>query len=190
VDKRARRRLLHPLWVVLAVIFLVEAWLWDHLEPVVARVVALIPLAAVKRWLADRVAALSPALTLIVFVVPVILLFPLKIAGLWFISHGRFVAATLTVVVAKLLGLGVTAFIFDITRDKLLQMPWFKWGYDWVLRLRAMANALIDPIRMRIKALLRFYIAVCRRYGSGAGARMLRRIRLWRRSLRQARSGP
>jgi len=38
------RRLLRPLWVLLALIFLVEAWLWDRVEPVIARVVALIPL--------------------------------------------------------------------------------------------------------------------------------------------------
>jgi hypothetical protein len=25
------RRLLQPIWVLLAVIFLIEAWLWDHL---------------------------------------------------------------------------------------------------------------------------------------------------------------
>jgi len=31
------RRLLQPFWVLLAVIFLIEAWLWDHLEPIVAR---------------------------------------------------------------------------------------------------------------------------------------------------------
>ena len=37
------RRLLQPFWVLLAVIFLIEAWLWDHLEPIVERIVALIP---------------------------------------------------------------------------------------------------------------------------------------------------
>ena len=78
------RRLLQPVWVLLAVIFLIEAWLWDHLEPIVARVVALIPLDTFKQWLADRVDALSPAMTLIVFIVPVIPLFPLKLVGFCF----------------------------------------------------------------------------------------------------------
>lgn len=48
------RRLLQPLWVLLALIFLLEAWLWDHLEPIVARIVALIPLRAIKAWIAER----------------------------------------------------------------------------------------------------------------------------------------
>src|SRR3984885_8181231 len=73
------RRLLQPLWVLLAIIFLIEAWLWDHLEPIVARVVALIPLRAFKLWLAEQVDTLSPAMTLIVFAIPIITLFPLKL---------------------------------------------------------------------------------------------------------------
>src|SRR5476649_2276050 len=66
------RRLFQPFWVLLAVIFLIEAWLWDHLEPIVASVVARVPLRAFKAWLAERVDTLSPAMTLIVFIVPVI----------------------------------------------------------------------------------------------------------------------
>src|ERR1700721_3308749 len=81
------RRLLQPVWIVLAVIFLIEAWLWDHLEPIVAWVVARLPLDAFKRWLADRVDTLSPAMMLMVFIVPVIPLFPLKLVGLWLLTH-------------------------------------------------------------------------------------------------------
>src|SRR5207249_7461526 len=73
------RRLLQPVWVLLAIVFLIEAWLWDHLEPIVARVVVAIPLARFKQWLTERVDALSPAMTLIVFAVPIIPLFPLKL---------------------------------------------------------------------------------------------------------------
>jgi hypothetical protein len=40
-----RRYLLRPFWILLALLFLLEAWLWDHLQPLVARLVALIPLA-------------------------------------------------------------------------------------------------------------------------------------------------
>ena len=80
------RRLLQPLWVWLAIVFLIEAWLWDHLEPIVARLVAWIPLREFKQWLSDRVDALSPAMTLIVFAVPVIPLFPLKLLGLYLLA--------------------------------------------------------------------------------------------------------
>ena len=149
------RRLLQPLWVLLAIIFLIEAWLWDHLEPIVARVVAAIPLRAVKQWLSERIATLSPAMTLIVFVVPLILLFPLKLVGLWLLTHQYWTSALVTIVFAKLLGVGVTAFLFDVTRGKLLQMAWFERLYTLVLSLRAKAATLVDPIKARIREILR-----------------------------------
>src|SRR5882757_11204980 len=120
------RRILQPLWFLLALIFLIEAWLWDHLEPIVARVVAWIPLRAFKAWLAERVDTLSPAMTLIVFLVPVIPLFPLKMFGLWLLTHEYWLAAFVTIVFGKFVGVGVTAFIFDVTRSKLLEMRWFE----------------------------------------------------------------
>src|ERR1700730_3315624 len=98
------RRVLQPFWVLLAIIFLIEAWLWDHLEPIVARVVALIPLRAFKLWLAEQVDTLSPAMTLIVFAVPVITLFPLKLVGLWLLAHEYWAGAVAIIVFAKFLG--------------------------------------------------------------------------------------
>src|SRR6202012_205393 len=148
------RRLLQPIWVLLAIIFLIEAWLWDHLEPIVAAVVALIPLRPFKQWLVERVDTLSPAMTLVVFIVPVIPLFPLKLVGLWLLTHEYWISAILTIIFAKLLGVGVAAFVFDVTRPKLLQMGWFEKLYDFIIELRARANALVDPIKLRIKQIL------------------------------------
>src|SRR3954449_10008917 len=135
------RRLLQPFWVLLAVVFLIEAWLWDHLEPVVERIVALIPLRAFKQWLSERVDTLSPAMTLIVFAVPLIPLFPLKLVGLWLLANEYWLSAIVVIVFGKFVGLGVTAFVFDVTRPKLLQMPWFEKIYTWVLAVRARAHA-------------------------------------------------
>jgi len=174
------RRLLQPLWVLLAIIFLIEAWLWDHLEPIVAWFVALIPLRAFKQWLAERVDTLSPAMTLIVFIVPVIPLFPLKLVGLWLLAHEYWISAVLTIVFAKFLGVGVAAFIFDVTRPKLLEMAWFEKLYEFIMRLRAKAHALVDPIKSRILEMMR---------GDGASwsARMLRLIQRFRKSVHEAR---
>ena len=174
------RRLLQPLWVLLAIIFLIEAWLWDHLEPIVARVVAIVPLARFKQWLSDRVDALSPAMTLIVFAVPIIPLFPLKLVGLWLLTHEYWTSAVFTIVFAKLLGVGVTAFVFDVTRDKLMEMHWFERLYDLVMKLRAKAAELVDPIKQRIRELIAGN-------GEGWSARTLRLIQRFRKSVHQAR---
>ena len=174
------RRLLQPLWVLLAIIFLIEAWLWDHLEPIVAWVVAVIPLRAFKHWLAERVDSLSPAMTLIVFIVPIIPLFPLKLVGLWLLTHEHWVGAVFTMLFAKFLGVGVTAFVFDVTRPKLLEMSWFEKLYEFVMGVRAKAKALVDPIKARIVEMLRGD-------GEGWSARTLRLIQRFRKSVHQAR---
>jgi len=174
------RRLLQPFWVLLAVVFLIEAWLWDHLEPIVARLVALIPLRAFKQWLSDRVDTLSPMMTLVVFVVPLIPLFPLKLIGLWLLTHEYWASAVVTIIAAKLLGVGVTAFIFDVTRSKLLQMPWFEKLYAFIMGLRAKAATLVDPIKQRIQEMLRGD-------GSGWSSRVLRLIQRFRKSVHEAR---
>jgi hypothetical protein len=172
------RRLLQPLWVLLAIIFLIEAWLWDHLEPIVARAVSLIPLHRFKEWLTDRVDALSPAMTLIVFIVPILPLFPLKIVGLWLLTHEYWMSALFTILFAKLVGVGITAFVFDVTRPKLLEMGWFEKLYEFVVELRARAKALVDPVKERIREMLR---------GDGWSSRMLRLIQRFRKSVREAR---
>jgi hypothetical protein len=174
------RRLLQPVWIVLAIVFLIEAWLWDHLEPIVARFVALLPLHAFKHWLAERVDTLSPAMTLIVFIVPIIPLFPLKLVGLWLLTHEYWVSAILTIIFAKLLGVGVTAFIFDVTRPKLLQMAWFQRLYDLVIGLRSRALDLVEPIMSRIRL-------VVQSSGDGWSFRMLRLIQRFRKRVREAR---
>jgi hypothetical protein len=174
------RRLLQPVWVLLAVIFLIEAWLWDHLEPIVAWLVAKIPLQAFKHWLAERVDTLSPAMTLIVFIVPVIPLFPLKLVGFWLLMHEYWFSAVFTILFAKLVGVGITAFVFDVTRSKLLEMGWFEWLYEFVMSLRAKAAALVDPIKRRM-------LEIMRGDGGGWSSRMLRLIQRFRKSVREAR---
>jgi hypothetical protein len=172
------RRLLQPVWVVLAIIFLIEAWLWDHLEPIVAKVVAAIPLRTFKQWLAERVDTLSPAMTLIVFIVPVLPLFPLKLVGIWLLTHEHWMSAVFTILFAKFLGVGVTAFIFDVTRSKLLEMAWFEKLYEFILALRAKAKALVDPIKARIVEMMS---------GEGWSSRTMRLIMRFRKSVREAR---
>jgi hypothetical protein len=151
------RRLLRPLWFLLALVFLFEAWLWDRLAPIVAWIVARIPLHAIKVQLAAWIERLPPAATLVVFVLPVLLLLPVKILGLWMLAHGYWLGAIGVLALAKVVSLGVTAFIFDLTRPKLLQMDWFRRFYGSVMRGIAWAHDLVDPIKRRLKLWFRMW---------------------------------
>ena len=164
------RRLLQSFWILLAIIFLIEAWLWDHLEPIVAWVVAALPLRAFKQWLSERVDTIVPAIPL----------FPLKLVGFWLLTHEYWLSAALTIIFAKFLGVGVAAFVFDVTRPKLLEMAWFEKLYEFVMALRAKATALVDPVKARI-------VEILRGDGEGWSSRMLRLIQRFRKSVHEAR---
>jgi hypothetical protein len=150
-DSGILRKLIRAFWVVLAVLFLIEAWLWDHLEPVVARIVALIPLQGLKSALVRLIDRLSPPATLVVFAIPFVLLLPLKFLEVFLIVKQQWVGAIVVLVLAKLVGLGITAFIFEVTKDKLLQMAWFRQVYEFLIWLRARAHEKVDPITRRLR---------------------------------------
>lgn len=155
--RRLLRPFLRPLLILLALVFLFEAWLWEHLAPVVGWVVARIPLRQMKARIAAWIEHLPPAATLVVFVVPVLLLLPLKFLGLWMLAHGFWLGALGVLAFAKVVSLGVTAFIFDLTRPKLLRLSWFRRLYERVVAWLAWAHELIDPIKRRLKQWLRMF---------------------------------
>ena len=93
-------------------------------------------------------------------------------------AHRQWVATILVLVLAKLLGLGVTAFIFEVTKPKLLQMAWFRWLYELMLFWLEKAHALVDPIKERIRQRLRRLIWLAK---PGRPSRFFRHIARIRR---------
>jgi hypothetical protein len=169
--------------ILLALVFLFEAWLWEHLRPLVAWVVNHVAWKGLRARLVALVDRLPPYAVLGVFVVPFILLLPLKFLEVYFIVHRQWIATILVLVLAKLLGLGVTAFIFEVTKPKLLQMAWFRWLYELMLSWLEKAHVLVDPIKERIKQTLRRLIWLAK---PGRPSRFFRRIaRLRRRAYAQ-----
>jgi len=171
------RRLFKPLLILLALFFLFEAWLWEHLRPLIAAAVNVVAWDRLKARLAALVEWLPPWAVLIVFVIPFAFLLPLKFLEVYFLVHREWIAAIIVLVLAKLLGLGVTAFIFDVTRPKLLQMAWFRWLYALMLSWLDKAHALVDPIKAAIKRRMRRIAWLIKPGRSGRFFRRLARIR-------------
>jgi hypothetical protein len=172
------KRLARPFWVALALLFLFEAWLWDNLQPVVGGIVGVIPWGKIKpafiRWV-DR---LSPQATLVVFAIPFIVLLPVKFLELWLLTHRQWIAAIIVLVSAKIVGLGITAFIFDATRDKLLQMAWFRRLYEFFLWARNWAHEKTAPITRQL-----------REWSHQTIDPIVRRLRRWKRLLQPRHAG-
>jgi hypothetical protein len=168
------RRLVRPLWIIVAVLFLVEAWLWRRLSAAIGWVVQSLGLARLKSLLAAWVERLPPVAALFLFLVPALALLPLKLMGLWMLAHGHWLGALATLVAAKLAGVGVTAFIFQIARPKLLRLWWFAWAYRRVQAALGWAHRQLDPITIQLRA-----------WRDATRGRLLRRlVRLRRRAQR------
>ena len=136
----------------MALVLLLETWLWDRLQPIFIVLVARLPLETIKKQIASWVEQLSPAFSLVVFAVPLGLLLPFKIAALWLLARGYWISAANTLILAKLVGLSSTAFVYDTTRTKLLQLGWFRSLHDRVIEWRAWSHEMVDPLVKEIKA--------------------------------------
>jgi hypothetical protein len=148
------KRLLHAFWFFCAAVFLIEAWLWDALGGILQRLAALLPFEALKRALAKGLEALPAPAVLSVFLIPIAVIEPFKLVALWALTHHHVFLGVAVFVAAKFAGLGITAFLFETTREKLLSMGWFLRFYEWVLKIRAIAHAFLAPYKLRIHAAL------------------------------------
>jgi hypothetical protein len=179
------KRLARPFWVAVALAFLFEAWLWDSLAPIVRRVVNVIPWGRIKPVFARLLDRLSPQATLVVFAIPFVVLLPVKFLEFWLLAHRQWIAGILVLVLAKLIGVGVTAFIFEATRDKLLQMARFRRLYEFFVWARSWAHRKIAPVTRQLQAWSYAHLRRWRRMlQPGYFGRLVQRVMRIRRRMR------
>jgi hypothetical protein len=172
------RRLLRPFIVLAALVILLETWIWERVGPVIARLVEILPLKALKQAIHDGIQRLPPYATLTVFAIPAILLFPFKLAALALIARGHLILGGGVFFLAKVVGVGCAAFLFDACKPKLMQIPLFVWAYEHWMRWLAWAHHHIDPIKERIRRYARIVTG-------GRSSRALRLLMRFRRSRRE-----
>jgi len=171
------RRFLRPLWIALAAAFLLEAWIWDHGRTLVTAVVKRVPWQRLREGAKNLIAPLPPEGTLAVFALPVVLLLPLKVTVVWLVLKGAWLSAMTLLAFAKLVGLALTAFTFDICRDKLLQLSAFRRLYEQVLAVRAWAKDMLDPMVEPVRQQIRERLQWIERRGTGRRFRFIVRLR-------------
>jgi len=81
--------------------------------------------ARIHRW----ILSLQPYPTLLLLAVPVIVLEPVKPVGLYLIGTGHATLGLSALVIAEILKLVLIERLFSVSRDKLLSIPAFAWGY-------------------------------------------------------------
>lgn len=121
------RFLIRLLQLPLALLVLFYDWGWETLSHVFDWL-ARRPL---WRSLESAIRRLPPWGAMLVFLVPTLLLFPIKLAALWLIAQGQHVVGVLVIVAAKLVGTAIVARLFALTQPALLTLRWFARAYYW-----------------------------------------------------------
>ncbi|MES2127367.1 MAG: hypothetical protein V4463_08855 [Pseudomonadota bacterium] len=155
-----RSHLFAPLVYAAALILLLEDWFWD----IGARLIGYITSWPPIRNLETHIKALPPWGAMLLFMLPAVLLFPVKILALMAIAHGHAFAGVLVILAAKVGGAAAVARLYALTKPKLMELAWFARWHDkfmdvkdrWIARLRATrAMRSIKALRLRIRGAVR-----------------------------------
>ena len=140
-----------PAMVLLAMLFLIEAWVWDAFVSVARGLVALIPWAAFKARVVAWIDRLPIYVVLAIYIVPLLIIEPLKTVSVYVMATGHFVFGVIAFIILQFLTVGVVGVIFDLTKARLLTVPWFAWAYDKVMIFHDFAHRLVAPYKEAAK---------------------------------------
>jgi hypothetical protein len=115
-------------WTV-ALLVLFEEWGWEPLARLLGYLARLPLVARIERAISN----LPPRYALLVFLVPALMLVPVKLGALWLIGRGRALLGLLVIIGAKVIGTALVARLFMLTQPQLMELPWFARLYHrWV----------------------------------------------------------
>jgi hypothetical protein len=146
-DKRPSRLAALPL----ALIFLFETWVWDKLVALARFVADRLPWAQFRdaaRAFIDRMPAIFAVL---LFGIPLLVSEGGAFVSVVMMATGHVFMGMALYAGMKIFGLLLVPVIFEITRDKLLALPWFAWAYEKFEALHAMARRFVEPYKQAAK---------------------------------------
>ncbi len=114
---------------LLALLLIFEEWGWEPLSRWLAKLARLPVFAQLERL----IVRFPPYVALVAFLVPMLLLLPIKLLALYWISRGHAVLGLAVVLAAKTLGTAAVARLFTLTQPALMRLAWFAWLYGhWI----------------------------------------------------------
>jgi hypothetical protein len=123
-----------------AVVIAIEEWGWRPLTAWAARLAHWPPLARLEA----RIRSAPPRWALVLFIVPAVLLFPLKLVALWLIHLGQATLGIAVIVAAKALGTALVGRLFILTEPQLMRFAWFARAVGWWRSLKGRVRQAID----------------------------------------------
>lgn len=113
---------------ILAIILIIEEWLWDTLSALGHCLAYYLGLARFETWLAQT----TPHLALIAISIPIVIVTPLNIAAFWLLANGLILQGIVLEIFAKLLGTLFIARFFSLSKKQLLTFRLIAWLYNTI----------------------------------------------------------
>jgi hypothetical protein len=132
------KRILKPVtYILAAVYFVLDAVFMTVARPIARWIGRHFEFKRLRAW----IRSLPPYPSLALFSVPVIILEPVKPVAAYLAATGQIVSGALTFIVGELLKLVLVERLFHLTRDKLMRIPAFAWGYGRFTEMKAWLQA-------------------------------------------------
>ncbi len=125
---------------LLVPLLLFEEWGWEPLAALAARLARLPLWARAEQW----VRSLPPWGALLLFGVPVLMLFPIKLIALFLFGRGNVMSGTALLIGAKVTGTAVVARLFQLCEPALMRIPLFA---RWYPRWKAWKDRVLAYVR-------------------------------------------
>ena len=161
----------------LAIVFLFETWVWRKLVALAWLVAGLLPWERFRDAARRGVNRLPAIFAVMLFGVPLAVSEFGAFISVVMMATGHLFAGIALYVLMKVFGLLLVPVIFEITREKLLALPWFAYLYAKFETLHVRVKRFVAPYREAARDVAREYAALARRalrdlvYGSPSAAR-------------------
>lgn len=152
------------LLIPLAIILIIEEWLWDFFSAMGHYLIQLLQLQRFELWLSQA----SPRTALLTFMVPVLLVTPINLVAIALIVHGLILQGIVLEIFAKLLGTLLIARVFSLTKNQLLTYSiisfvyhgvsgWLRWAHAKVAETKIYQFA--QRLKLQVKLVVRDFFA-------------------------------
>jgi hypothetical protein len=98
-------------------------------------------------WLEGKMAKLPPYPAMLLFAVPIALIFPIKLVALWAIAAGHAITGLIVVLLAKTVSTALSAWLYRVLRPTLGTLPWFVKIETWVFAWRDQLYAYVRSLK-------------------------------------------
>ena len=124
---------------ILAVILIIEEWLWDSLSAFGHFIAYHVGLARFENWLSQT----KPYQALITISIPIIIVTPINLTAFWLLAQGLILQGIALEIAAKLLGTIFIARFFSLTKPQLLTFRLIAWLYNTITYWLRWAHAKV-----------------------------------------------